>query len=119
MLQINGKHVNGRCVSWIKGIDKDTFQAIVDYLDDEVTNYMQSGKWFSLRDIGGGDRFDWTGTPLYPLYDVHIQAGENKTTAIKKAGWACGKILRRVIMQREENFEQKNIKHIANYRWMK
>jgi len=117
MLLVNGKIITSGKIARVPGIDSATFKKIVDYLDDEVDSYVQTKEWFSLRNIGGGDRYDWTGTPLEPLFK-HFNEQPNTTMekAIKKAGQLCGRILRTVIINRAETFEQKGKNRIANYR---
>ena len=55
--------------------------AISEAKAQEIKNFFQGairchdkvavGEWFSLRDLMGGENFDWNGTPLQELFEVY------------------------------------------------
>ncbi len=52
---------------------------------------------FAVRDLVGGDNFDWTGTPLSCLYDKHINNGKTHEDAVTLAGRDLGWIVKKAI----------------------
>lgn len=106
-----------RSVSGITDIEKEK---IFDFLQGAVYCWCKNRKdeWFSLRDLMGGDNYDWDGTPLLPLYNKHINKGKASEEAIRDTGKDCGWILKRVINKDKRTFETKKEDLIRKYRWV-
>jgi hypothetical protein len=70
---------------------------IYDFLQGAVYSWCKNRKdeWFSMRDLMGGDNFDWNGTPLQVLYNKHASKGKNYETAVKDAGKDSGWLLKK------------------------
>ena len=98
----------------IKGITKEEEKKIIDFLQGAVYIYTKNNKdeFFGLRDLMGGQNFDWNNTPLYPLYLKH----SNKSTAVKDAGKDAGWILKKVISIDQKQFETQEIELTRKYR---
>ena len=130
MAKVSNLNINTQIIKRIKGLTEAQFNAICEYLNEEVENFVISKEWFSFRDIGGKERFEWLGTPLYPLYEVYNRKytdlnNKNPNTydlpkdAIETAGVMAGKILKAVLIQRERqnqnHFQQKSEDLILKY----
>lgn len=89
-------------ISRIAGLTKDKFDSMVEYIKDEIESFLTSGTEFTMGDFAGGERYDWTGTPLEPLYWLYFKkyncTSQDNKRAIKAAGRACGLILRHVLV---------------------
>jgi len=96
-------------------------QRIYDYLQGAVYCWCKNkmGKWFSARDLFGGENFDWKGTPIIKLYEKHESKGKTYDEAVKGAGIDVGWILKRVINDDLRKFETKKEELIRKYRWVK
>ncbi len=55
----------------VKEITTDDKKSIMNFLQGAVYCWCKNRKdeWFSLRDLMGGDNYDWQGTPLIVLYE--------------------------------------------------
>lgn len=57
------------------------------------------GEVFALRDLVGGDNWEWIGTPLQALFEKHRDKGKSDgqamSDAAKDAGWLLKDILNR------------------------
>ena len=51
----------------------------------------------------GGENFEWTGTPLYTLWEKHKKLGADNP--VKSAGIDAGWILKKVILNDKRKFE--------------
>lgn len=102
-------------------ISEEHKQRIFDFLQGAVYCWCKNRpeEWFSMRDLMGGENFNWTGTPLSKLYDKHIGKGKNDAAAIEDAGKDSGWILKRVIISDERVFETMHEELIRKYRWVK
>lgn len=100
----------------VNGISKEDTQRIEDFLQGAVYCWCKNnkGKWFSLRDLMGGDNFYWQRTPLMPLYHKHEI---DKGNPIKEAGKDAGWILKSVLANDKREFESKKENLIRKYRW--
>jgi len=105
----------------VTGITDSEAQRICDYLQGAVYCWCKnrSEEWFSVRDLFGGENFDWTGTPIGVLYEKHISKGKSDDNAISDAGKDAGWILKKIIEDDLRNFETKKEELIRKYRWRK
>ena len=75
-----------------------------------------AGEWFSLRDLMGGENFDWHGTPLQDLFDVCRGRSDALKMTAKSAGWLLKAAIEddpcRLYETKKEAFTRK-------YRWVK
>jgi len=73
-------------------------------------------KWFSLRDLMGGENFYWEENPLFVLWEKHKHKGEKE--AIKAAGIDAGWLLKKVIIDDIRTFESKIEARTRKYLWV-
>ena len=74
-------------------------------------------KEFALRDLMGGENFEWTGTPLYSLWEKHKKLRADNP--VKSAGIDAGWILKKVILNDKRKFELRKSEMTNKYRWIK
>jgi hypothetical protein len=99
----------------VYGISPQQKTRIFDFLQGAVYCWCKNrpDEWFSLRDLMGGENFDWASTPLMPIYSKHHPAAD----ATQSAGKDCGWLLKRVINDDVRNFETRHAELIRQYRW--
>ena len=105
----------------VTGITTEEKHDIINFLQGAVYCWCKNRRdeWFSLRNLMGGENFDWNGTPLLALYHKHINNGHNSDVSIEKAGKDAGWILKKVIKNDIRNFDTAKKSLIRNYRWKK
>lgn len=105
----------------VKGISYEQKKGILDFLQGAVYCWCKNnkGKWFSMRELMGGDNFDWKGTPLIELYNKHIELEKKDEEAIKGAGIDSGWLLKEVIHEDLRQFETRVLEQNRQYRWLK
>lgn len=104
----------------VHGISLQQKMRICDYLQGAVYCWCKNRKdeWFSMRDLMGGENFQWQGTPLYALYKKQVTAGVLGQEATTGAGKDSGWLLKRVISEDLRQFETKKEELIRKYRWV-
>jgi len=105
----------------VKNITTEEKQRIYDFLQGAVYCWCKNriDEWFSVRDLMGGENFDWNGTPLIVLYNKHIGKGKSDDNAISDAGKDAGWIVKKVIDDDQRNFQTKKEELVRKYRWKK
>jgi len=105
----------------VRGITDKEKQKIIDFLQGAVYCWCKNkqNKWFSMRDLMGGENYYWQGTPLIVLYKKHENKGKHWESAVKDAGKDSGWILKKVIDSDERNFETVKEELIRKYRWIR
>ncbi|MGA1939213.1 hypothetical protein [Arcobacter sp. YIC-310] len=101
-----------REVKNITNLDK---QRIEDFLQGAVYCWCKNNKdkWFALRDLMGGENFDWRGTPLFNIY----KKNEDKDNAISLTGKDMGWLLKKVIKNDQRYFDTKKEEMTRKYKW--
>ena len=104
----------------VLGIEEDDKNRIRAFLQGAVYCLCknQENRWFSLRDLMGGDNSNWDRTPLFALYQKQENAGLSVPAAIEQAGKEGGWLLKRIISDDLRLFETKEEKLIRQYRWI-
>ena len=102
----------------VLGIEEDDKNRIRAFLQGAVYCWCknQENRWFSLRDLMGGDNSNWDGTPLSKLYEKH--AGLSDPAAIEQAGKEGGWLLKRVISDDRRRFDTRIAELIRQYLWI-
>lgn len=102
------------------GIPNDNLILIKAFLQGAVYSWVKNRKdeVFAARDLVGGENFDWTGTPLYCLYQKHIEQGKTNQKAIDEAGKDVGWILKAVLHEDKRTFETCDRGLSNGYRWL-
>ncbi|MBC8756852.1 hypothetical protein H2O64_19415 [Kordia sp. YSTF-M3] len=105
----------------VKDLKPEVIKRICDYMQGAVYCWCKNKeeKWFSARDLFGGENFNWSGTPMIKLFDKHKSKGKTDDSAIKGAGKDAGWILKKVLNEDKRNFETKKGDLVRKYRWIK
>ena len=74
------------------------------------------GEWFSLRDLMGGENFDWNGTPLQELFEAYRGRSDALKMTAKSAGWLLKATIKDDPYRR---YETKKEAFTRKYRWVK
>lgn len=101
----------------VKGLTPDKIQRIYDYLQGAVYCWCKNrtNEWFSVRDLFGGENFNWTGTQMRKLCGKHKSKGKTHVSTIKDAGKDAGWILKRILDKEQRRFETKVEESIKKY----
>ncbi|HOG18154.1 MAG TPA: hypothetical protein PLB96_12505 [Syntrophales bacterium] len=104
----------------VYGIAEGQKVLIKAFLQGAVYSWVKNrmGEQFAARDLVGGENFEWAGTPLYALYEKHIDAGKANEEAIEAAGKDVGWLLKAVISEDKRHFEVGRSGPTAGYRWI-
>lgn len=104
----------------VEGVGEGDQQRIYDFLQGAAYCWCKNRKdeWFGLRDLMGGDNFEWEGTPLFVLYSRHCDAGLTNDDAIKQAGIDGGWLLKAVLSEDRREFETERDDLSRRYRWI-
>lgn len=72
----------------VQGITEEEEKLIRAFLQGAVYSWVKNrpGEWFAARDLVGGENFEWWGTPLYRLYQKHIDSGKGNDEQSKQRG---------------------------------
>lgn len=107
-------------VRHVSGLTKQQESDIENFLQGAVYAWCKNNKnkWFALRDLMGGDNFDWGDTPLQALYDKHTAQGKTHADAVAAAGRDGGWMLKKVIAFDGRQFETKEEAMTRQYRWI-
>lgn len=73
---------------------------------------------FAVRDLVGGENFDWHGTPLQVLYDKHINAGKEHEPACEAAARDLGWLVKTVLAEDKRTFVTGKTGLVNSYRWI-
>ena len=106
-----------RNVTGISDIQRDQLHS---FLQGAVYCWCKNRKdeWFSIRDLMGGDNFNWNGTPLFPLWQKRADDGWDENDAIVEAGKEAGWLLKSVLNNDLRRFETKKEELVRKYRWI-
>lgn len=93
---------------------------IRDFLQGAVYCWVKnrSGEQFALRDLMGGENFEWLGTPLYPLFEKHSRRGKTDEAAISDAAKDAGWLLKTVLTVDRRSFTEGDAGLANGYRWV-
>ena len=104
----------------VHGITQEEKELIKAYLQGAVYCWVKNRKdeQFAARDFCGGENFEWAGTPLYPLYEKHINKGKSSQDAIKAAAIDLGWLLKSVVTKDKRHFKAGKSGLTAGYCWV-
>lgn len=103
----------------VYGITMDQKSSIKAFLQGAVYSWVKNrmGEQFAARDLVGGENFEWEGTPLFALYQKHIDAGKINEEAIEAAAKDLGWLMKAVLSEDKRHFEVGRSGQTAGYRW--
>jgi len=78
----------------------------------------RKGEPFAVRDLMGGDNFEWGGTPLLVLYEKHITAGKDNEAAIEAAAKDLGWLVKSVLERDKRTFVAGKEGLVRSYHWI-
>lgn len=104
----------------VHGITTAEKQRIYDFLQGAIYCWCKnrSDESFSIKDLLGGENFDWKGTPLIVLYEKHIRNGKKYDEAVAAAGKDAGWIAKKVLSDDSRTFETTS-GYVRSYKWKK
>ncbi|QQE13922.1 hypothetical protein JD969_10330 [Planctomycetota bacterium] len=74
---------------------------------------------FSVRDLFGGENFEWNGTPLIHLYEKHANMFKKEhEAAMKDAAKDLGCLLKDVLITDKRTFTKDDAGFTAGYTWV-
>lgn len=102
----------------VYGIDDTPLVEINNFLKGSVYCWCKNNpdKWFSLRDLMGGENFYWEENPLIALWEKHKHKGSKE--AVKAAGIDAGWLLKKVIIDDCRTFESRIEARTRQYLWV-
>lgn len=101
---------NNTNVRQVNGVNPNDMQHIRDFLQGSVYCWcnVKGEEEFAARDLVGGDNSeDWDKTPLYALYQHHVNAGKSPKEAFDQSGIDVGHILKSVLKDDNRMFKTK------------
>lgn len=103
----------------VHGIGDDEKALIKAFMQGATYCWVKNRKEepFAVRDLMGGENFDWNGTPLQGLYEKHIDAGQDHESAIEAAGKDLGWLMKTVLHEDKRTFETYT-EDVRYYRWV-
>ena len=104
----------------IAGVTTEQKGAIEHFMQDAIYCWIknQKGKSFAVRDLMGGDNFNWNGTPLQVLYDYQESLGKGHEAAVDAAGIALGWIVKGLLHKDQRVFKSIAGERVAHYKWI-
>jgi len=105
----------------VPGLDDSQKKGILFQLRNAVNTWCDNntGDWFAVRDLFGGDNYDWRGSPMQRLYDKHSDNGFDHDTSETKAGIDAGWLMKEFLFYDERMFEQGYKGRVRGYRLMR
>lgn len=103
----------------VHGITAEQTEGIHNFLQGAVYCWVKNrpDEQFALRDLVGGENFEWEGTPLYCLYEKHRLKGKTESEAITGAAKDAGWLLKSVVSDDKRTFIPGNAGLANGYRW--
>ena len=104
----------------VLGVTEEQKSLIKAFLQGAVYSWVKNrmGEQFAARDLVGGENFEWEGTPLYPLYQKHMDSGKGNDEAIEAAAKDLGWLMKTVLSEDKRHFEVGRSGLTAGYRWV-
>jgi len=75
-------------------------------------------KPFAVRDLVGGENGDWTGTPLFALYEAYIKHGECDEVAQSHAAQDLGWIVKNLLNNDKRTYVNTKPDDVNHYEWV-
>lgn len=104
----------------VHGITDTEKSLIKAFMQGAVYSWVKNRKdeRFAVRDLVGGENFEWGGTPLVVLYEKHINLGKNNESAIEQAAKDLGWLTKSVLADDKRTFEAGDAGLARCYRWI-
>jgi len=104
----------------VLGISESEKEKIKIFMQGSVYCWVKNleGRPFTVRDLMGGINFEWWGTPLYALFQKHIDAGKDKDAAIEGAGIDLGWLVKAMLEEDKRTYEVSESGLVHCYKWI-
>jgi hypothetical protein len=104
----------------VRGIRDLEIATIKAYMQGAVYCWVKNRKDepFSVRDLVGGENYEWKGTPLYALWTKQVNSGKKGNLAIKNAGKDLGFLTKTVLSDDKRTFIVEKAGMVNSYRWV-
>lgn len=108
----------------VYGISDSEKSLIKTFMQGAIYCWIKNrmGEPFAVRDLMGGENFEWAGTPLHALYLKHISTGKGDDEAIKSAAKDLGWLTKTVLSEDKRTFEAGKVGgpdgEVSSYRWI-
>lgn len=104
----------------VSGILPTQKTAIKSFMRRAIYAWIRNrpGQVFAVRDLVGGPNWDWSGTPLYDLFDRHHKAGKNNASAMKRAAIDLGWLVKSVLAEDKRSFLSTKTWRANGYSWI-
>lgn len=104
----------------VRGITQEQASLIKAFLQGAVYSWAKNrkGEQFAVRDLVGGDNFEWCGTPLIVLYEKHIALGKDNISALASAAKDLGWLLKAVLDADKRHYTIGRSGLTAGYKWI-
>jgi hypothetical protein len=73
---------------------------------------------FAVRDLVGGENYEWSGTPLIVLWEKQIKLGKKDSDATDDAAKDLGWLTKTVLAEDKRNFTVEKVGLVNTYRWV-
>jgi hypothetical protein len=73
---------------------------------------------FAVRNLAGGENYEWSGTPLIALWEKQIKLGKKGDDATEDAAKDLGWLTKTVLAEDKRNFTVEKAGMVNSYRWV-
>ncbi|MDB6067407.1 MAG: hypothetical protein JWR26_3615 [Pedosphaera sp.] len=104
----------------VHGISEPEKELIKAFMQGAVYSWVKNRKneAFAVRDLVGGENFEWDGTPLMVLYDKHINTGKGIPDSIDAAAKDLGWLVKTVLAHDKRTFIPSKAGLVNHYCWV-
>lgn len=97
----SGTKITSHRGSSVGGVSPAEIEKMLIFIAGGVRTWCKAvgDKQFALRDLFGGENYYWEGTPLQALYVKFCNEGYSSDEAVRLAGNAAGRLLKRVLVE--------------------
>ena len=98
---LSGKEITSHRGYSVRGVSPEQIEKMLIFIAGGVRTWCKAvgDKQFALRDLFGGENYYWEGTPLQVLYEKFCDEGCSSDDAVRLAGNAAGRLLKRVLIE--------------------
>lgn len=106
-----------RDVRDITNLEKSLIKA---YMQGAIYSWIKNRKDepFAVRNLAGGENYDWSGTPLIALWEKQIKLGKKGDDATEDAAKDLGWLTKTVLAEDKRTFTVEKVGMVNSYRWV-
>ncbi|GHU88469.1 hypothetical protein FACS189476_05610 [Spirochaetia bacterium] len=121
IVDANGNMINSNSVLIVNYLSSVEEQAILNYFQGAVYCWCNINKYIWFRDSSfvGGINVDWTGTPLFILFDHYKSLGESNQDAYDHAAPDSGTLLKLFLHRDSRTYEIRKTASYNEYKFVK